>query len=56
MLRPGMKWHLGHDDNDRRVYRGPECVGCRLRAAASKGVGIANARREAQRTSPRLDW
>ena len=21
-------WHLGHDDHDRSVYRGPECVGC----------------------------
>ena len=22
--RPG-RWHLGHDDHDRRVIRGPEC-------------------------------
>jgi hypothetical protein len=21
-------WHLGHDDADRSMYRGPECVGC----------------------------
>lgn len=21
-------WHLGHDDHDRSVYRGPECVSC----------------------------
>lgn len=21
-------WHLGHDDYDRSVYRGPECVPC----------------------------
>lgn len=21
-------WHLGHDDDDRGVYRGPECVPC----------------------------
>jgi len=21
-------WHLGHDDNDRTIYRGPECVPC----------------------------
>lgn len=21
-------WHLGHDDYDRTVYRGPECVPC----------------------------
>ena len=23
-------WHLGHDDHDRSVYRGPECVPCNL--------------------------
>ena len=21
-------WMLGHDDNDRSIYRGPECVPC----------------------------
>ena len=21
-------WHLGHDDHDRSIYRGPECVPC----------------------------
>lgn len=21
-------WHLGHDDDDRSQYRGPECVPC----------------------------
>ena len=26
-------WHLGHDDHDRTVTRGPECVDCNLRAA-----------------------
>jgi hypothetical protein len=23
-------WHLGHDDADRSVYRGPECVPCNM--------------------------
>jgi hypothetical protein len=23
-ILPGMKWHLGHDDWDRSIYRGPE--------------------------------
>lgn len=23
-------WHLGHDDHDRSVYRGPECLPCNL--------------------------
>ena len=30
-------WHLGHDDNDRTVYRGPEHESCNLKAAARKG-------------------
>lgn len=21
-------WDLGHDDHDRTIYRGPECIGC----------------------------
>lgn len=27
------RWHLGHDDMDRRVIRGPECPTCNLSAA-----------------------
>ena len=26
-------WHLGHDDDDRGVIRGPECPPCNLSAA-----------------------
>lgn len=26
-------WHLGHDDHNRTVYRGPECVPCNLATA-----------------------
>ena len=26
-------WHLGHDDTDRGVVRGPECPSCNLSAA-----------------------
>jgi len=48
-LAPGSLWHLGHDDVDRSVYRGPECVSCNVKAAARKGNRIANARRKAQR-------
>ena len=29
-------WHLGHDDNDRDTYRGPECPACSL---ASRTAG-----------------
>lgn len=27
-LEPGQPFDLGHDDHDRTVYRGPECVPC----------------------------
>lgn len=27
-LNPLEPWDLGHDDLDRSVYRGPECVAC----------------------------
>lgn len=29
----GRAWHLGHDDEDRRITRGPECVDCNLHHA-----------------------
>lgn len=35
-IRPGAPWHLGHDDDDRRVYRGPEHPSCNLGAAGKK--------------------
>lgn len=27
-IEPWMPWHLGHDDHDRTLYRGPEHVDC----------------------------
>ncbi len=32
----GEQWHLGHDDDDRSVYRGPEHAACNLRTAAHR--------------------
>lgn len=38
-------WHLGHDDAQVNLIRGPECPGCNLKAGASKGAKVANAKR-----------
>jgi NAD-dependent dihydropyrimidine dehydrogenase PreA subunit len=43
-LNPTLPWHLGHDDNDRRIIRGPECVRCNLGAAARKTNAIRRAK------------
>lgn len=32
-IRPGDPWHLGHDDDNRTITRGPECAACNLSAA-----------------------
>lgn len=42
---PGSKWHLGHDDDDRTVIRGPEHPRCNLRAAAAKTNEIKRSKR-----------
>lgn len=31
LIEPGSKWHLGHDDHNRSLYRGPEHEGCNVR-------------------------
>lgn len=48
VLVPG-HWHVGHDDHQVNVIRGPECASCNRKAGASKGARIANAKRQAAR-------
>lgn len=51
-IPPGTPWHVGHDDHDRSIIRGVECVPCNLKAAARKGARLVNARRR----QTRLRW
>ncbi len=44
LIQPAAPWDLGHDDNDRRIYTGPEHRRCNRAAAARK----ANAQRAQQ--------
>lgn len=48
-IPPGAKWHAGHDDNDRTVYRGVECPPCNVKTAARKGARKRNAAERATR-------
>lgn len=48
LISPGDDWHLGHDDQDRGAYRGPEHARC--------NVGAANRLRGRRAGNSRADW
>lgn len=54
-IRPGEPWHLGHDDNDRTKYKGPEHRACNLKDKATRAAERAN--HTARVTNPEpLEW
>ena len=49
--------HLGHDDHDRAVYRGPEHKGCNLSAAGRKTKALRQGMWSSTPPPPRSrDW
>lgn len=48
-LDPDARWHLGHDDYDTDVIRGPEHPACNVKAAARKGYRAQQAAKQAAR-------
>lgn len=55
-LAPQREWHLGHDDHNRLIIRGPECPPCNVKAASRKGAQIANANRQCRRQTGPKRW
>jgi hypothetical protein len=51
-IEPGSPWHLGHDDVDRSITRGPEHDACNLGSAARRRARVP--RRRAPRAHPGL--
>lgn len=41
-IHPGTPWHLGHDDHDRTVYKGPEHARCNITAANRLRRGLSS--------------
>jgi hypothetical protein len=49
LIPQGARWHVGHDDNQLDLIRGPEHAACNVKAAASKGARIVNRARRRPR-------
>jgi hypothetical protein len=50
-ILPGQAWQLGHHDQDRGRYNGPEHARCNLQAGGRAGAAVTNGQRAALRHS-----
>lgn len=46
----GRDWHLGHDDDDRTKYRGPECIKCNTSAGGKSAHNLEPTHEQQSRT------
>jgi hypothetical protein len=49
LIPRGARWHVGHDDNQLDLIRGPEHAACNVKAAGRKGARIVNRARRRPR-------
>lgn len=55
LIAPDDPWDLGHDDDDRSIYRGPEHAGPCNRSAAAKRSNRRRAKHRSAAQRPRLN-
>ena len=56
LIPPTVRCHVGHDDIQVDLIRGPECPDCNQKAAGRKGNQVAKARTATLRPVRRRDW
>ena len=54
-IEPGEPWHLGHDDHDRTVYRGPEHAACNTATSTHRKQQSHSDQARARDPSPHPD-
>lgn len=53
-IMQGQEWHLGHADDNRQEYKGPEHKGCNIKGASAKAHSVRWNKDPAP--TPRTNW